>query len=33
MMKECADEGSDADGGWLAKLPDYPPIRTEGRGV
>lgn len=32
MMKECADEGSDADGGWLAKPPDYPPIRTEGRG-
>lgn len=31
MMKKCADESSDADGGWLTKPPDYPPIRTEGR--
>ncbi|KAL0640319.1 Protein N-terminal glutamine amidohydrolase [Maublancomyces gigas] len=29
MMKKCADESSDADGGWLTKPPDYPPIRTE----
>lgn len=27
MMKECMDAG----GGWLAKPPDYLPIRTKGR--